>query len=160
MMKTALLGLGATCAVVLYGGVSAAAGLADGDAAHGEELYKKCAVCHSLAPGEKKIGPSLHGMWGREAGTLDGFSFSFAMKLSKIVWDEATLNEYLKNPTMFIPGARMLTGGVASETDRRDLLAYLKQATTSQAATTEAPKAEATTTPAATTEAPKAEAIK
>lgn len=127
-MKRTLVGVGATCAALLSSGLALAGGLADGDAARGKELFKKCAQCHSLKPGEKKIGPSLHGVWGRTAGTVNGFSYSFAMKNSKVVWNEETLNEYLKNPTMFIPGARMLTGGIASEKDRRDLLAYLVEA--------------------------------
>lgn len=155
-MKRTLSALAVAPAVLLWSGFALAGGLADGDAAHGKELFKKCAQCHTLVPGEKKIGPNLHGLFGRKAGTLDGFSYSFAMKLSGVVWDEKTLNEYLKNPTMFIPGARMLTGGIAAEKDRRDLLAYLKQATAGEMAEEQAPEPAATqaAVPGATSPAP------
>lgn len=113
------------CIIIVFSGLT----LADGDLANGEEIFKKCAACHSLNAGESKIGPTLHGVFGRESASVDGFPYSMAMKNLGIVWDEKLINEYLKNPTMFAPGARMLTGGIADDEQRHDLIQYLKEAT-------------------------------
>ncbi|MDP6388874.1 MAG: c-type cytochrome, partial [Alphaproteobacteria bacterium] len=61
------------------------------DAKKGKKIYNKCKACHSLKKGKKKVGPTLHGVFGRKAGTLKGFKFSKAMKKSGIVWDEKTI---------------------------------------------------------------------
>lgn len=96
------------------------------DPAHGEQVFKKCAVCHTLEPGAKKIGPSLHGVLGRPAGTLAGFAYSEAMKTSGIVWDDASLDAYLADPKGFIPKNKMAFAGLKEAKDRLDVIAYLK----------------------------------
>lgn len=105
------------------------AALAAGDVAKGQKIYKKCKACHALEAGKKKIGPSLHGVFGRTSGTLEGFKFSKAMKAAAIVWDETTIAEYLASPKKYIPKNRMAFPGLKKEKDRADLIAYLKDAT-------------------------------
>ena len=99
------------------------------DAAKGEKVYKKCKACHALEAGKKKVGPSLHGIFGRTAGTLEGFKFSKAMVDSGIVWDEKTISDYMADPKGYIPKNRMAFPGLKKEADRADLIAYLKEAT-------------------------------
>ncbi len=103
--------------------------LAEGDAAKGEKIFKKCKACHSLEAGKKKVGPSLAGLFGRTAGMVDGFKYSKAMKGSGIVWDEATLEEFLTKPKAFVPKTKMAFPGLRKEQDRADLIAYLMEAT-------------------------------
>lgn len=99
------------------------------DAAKGEQLFKRCAVCHSLEEGGRKIGPSLYGVFGRKSGSLDGFRYSPAMSGADITWDEETISAYLENPRGYIPGNRMAFPGLKAEQDRKDVVAYIKQAT-------------------------------
>ena len=116
---------------VFMAGMIALAGqaAAEGDAAKGEKLYKRCGTCHSLEAGKKKIGPTLAGLFGREAGSVEGFKYSKAMASSDVVWDEETLNEYLTNPKKFIPKNKMAFRGLKKDQQRADLIAYLKEAT-------------------------------
>ena len=99
------------------------------DAAKGEKVYRKCKACHSLEAGKKKVGPSLHGVFGRTAGTLEGFKYSKAMKESGIVWDGETISAYMADPKGYIPKNRMAFPGLKKEADRADLIAYLEEAT-------------------------------
>lgn len=105
------------------------AALAEGDAAKGEKLFKKCKACHSLEAGKKKVGPSLAGLFGSTAGTVEGFKYSAAMKDSGIVWDEETLDGFLAKPKDVVPKTRMAFPGFKKEQDRMDVIAYLKEAT-------------------------------
>ncbi len=115
-----------TCAAAgLLAGVSSTA-LADGDAAAGKKVFNKCKVCHSLAEGENKIGPSLAGVVGRAAGTVEGFKYSDAMKESGLTWDEATLDQYLADPKGFVPGNKMAFVGLKKEDDRENVIAYIE----------------------------------
>ncbi|HEX9770788.1 MAG TPA: cytochrome c family protein [Kiloniellales bacterium] len=105
------------------------AALAEGDAANGEKIFKKCVACHSLEAGKKKVGPSLNGLFGRTAGTVEDFKYSDGMKESGIVWDEETLNTFLTKPKDVVPKTRMAFPGLKDEQDRLDVIAYLKEAT-------------------------------
>jgi len=96
-----------------------------GDAASGAKLFAQCRVCHSVEPGKNGLGPSMHGVVGRKAGTLAGFNFSPAMKASGIVWTDAKLNDYLRAPMKSVPGTRMAFAGIASDERRADVIAYL-----------------------------------
>jgi cytochrome c len=108
----------------------AAAGTAraDGDAARGEKKFEECAACHKIAPGEDNVGPSLHGVFGRKAGTLADFRYSPALKRSGITWTAQTLDAYLADPQKAIPANRMPYAGLADAGDRADLIAYLQKA--------------------------------
>ena len=103
--------------------------LAEGDTAKGEKLFKRCAACHSLEAGKKKIGPSLAGVFGRAAGAVEDFKYSKAMVDSGIVWDAETLDKYLERPKKFIPKNKMAFPGLRKVDQRADLIAYLEQAT-------------------------------
>ena len=98
------------------------------DAAAGEKVFAKCKICHQLGEGAKNlVGPELNGVVGRKAGSVEAYSYSPANKGSGIVWDEANLKEYLKNPKAKVPGTKMIFAGLPNEKDVDDVIAYLKQ---------------------------------
>lgn len=92
-------------------------------------MFQQCAVCHSLKPGENKLGPSLSGVIGRNAASVPGFNYSSAMMSSGLTWDDATLHRYLANPKAVVPGTKMAFAGVPDAKRVDNLIAYLKQAT-------------------------------
>ena len=96
------------------------------DAVRGEQLYARCMACHALA--YDRVGPRHCGLLGRRAGSVPGFDYSPAMKKSKLVWDEKTLNRFLAKPMAVVPGTAMTYDGVPDAQDRSDLIAYLKAA--------------------------------
>jgi cytochrome c len=118
-------------AVVL---ASVAAACAIGNPVHaadeldrGAQASRACLACHSFAPGRHMTGPSLAGVWGRKAGTADGFGrYSDALKRSGVVWERQSLDDWLKNPASLVPGNAMAFGGIAEAGTRADLLAYLQ----------------------------------
>jgi cytochrome c len=99
------------------------------DLAAGKASFAKCKACHSLEEGKNEIGPSLHGLFGRKAGTAPKFNYSAANKSSGITWGEDTLFKYLENPQKFVPGTKMVFPGIKSEKERHALIEYLEQAT-------------------------------
>jgi cytochrome c len=113
-------------AVLLIAGAAASAARAEGDPNAGKEVFKKCAVCHSTVEGQNKVGPSLHGVVGRKAGSVPNYSYSSANKESGLTWDEATLDKYLENPREVVKGTKMVFPGLKTEKDRQDVIAYLK----------------------------------
>jgi len=102
-----------------------------GDAARGQRLFnQQCRACHTLEQGgAATAGPNLHGLFGRKAGSAGGYDSSDAMKGSGIVWDEATLTDYLRDPKGKVPGTKMVYGGMKQAAQLADVTAYLKQAT-------------------------------
>jgi cytochrome c len=100
------------------------------DVARGELLGLACAACHRFRAGEGTlIGPNLHGVFGRPAGAVAGFEYSPALLESGLVWTPRTLEAWLEDPAGFVVGTTMPFTGYRSATDRRDLIAYLLQAT-------------------------------
>lgn len=99
-----------------------------GDAAKGKRVYNKCKACHVLDKEKNKVGPHLVGVFGRVAGSVEGFRYSKAMAESGIVWDDATLDAYLTKPRAFLKGGRMAFAGLKKEKDRADVIAYMKAA--------------------------------
>ena len=98
------------------------------DAAAGEKVFTQCRACHQIGPNAKNaVGPVLNGLFGRKAGTIEGFNYSPANKNSGITWDEATFAEYIKDPKAKIPGTKMIYAGLKDEKRTQDLIAFLKQ---------------------------------
>ena len=110
-------------------GIGAGAAHAQGDPAQGQRAFNKCRTCHEVEREQNKIGPHLVGIFGREAGAVEGFNYSDALKESGVVWDDETIAEYVRNPRDFIPGNRMAFAGIRNEQEVMDLLAYLREAT-------------------------------
>ncbi|WP_315837971.1 c-type cytochrome [Bradyrhizobium prioriisuperbiae] len=102
------------------------------DLAKGEVLFQKCHACHATKQEGTTLGPSLAGLFGRAAGSQEQFRFSPAMRRSHLVWDDATLDRFLAEPQMLVPGNRMPFAGMPEKNDRDDLIAYLRKATTEQ----------------------------
>jgi cytochrome c len=125
MRKKGLVKLILTAALLSF---SVSPAFAEGDAAAGEKVYKKCKTCHSLEAGKNKLGPHLAGVIGREAGSVEGFKYSKAMADSGLVWDEATLDAFLAKPKEVVPKSKMAFAGLKKEQQRQDLIAYLKEA--------------------------------
>ena len=109
---------------MLEGAVLVAA-LAAGDPQAGEAVYSRCLACHSLEV--NRTGPKHCGLFGRRAGSVPGYDYSPAMKRSKLVWNEKTLDRFLADPSKTVPGTTMTYAGVPDAKERADLIAYLKQ---------------------------------
>jgi cytochrome c len=102
----------------------AATPAAAADAAHGKVVFQTCAACHSDKP--DAIGPSLRGVYGRKSASLEDFRYSPAMQRANLTWDDATLHAYIKDPQAKVKGNRMPFGGLSSDADIDDVIAYLK----------------------------------
>lgn len=127
MKSTTMLG-SALLAAALFGSLPA---YADGDAAAGKTVFNKCKACHEADTDKNKIGPSLHGVVGRKAGSLESFlaKYSDAMKAAGeggLVWDDANIGEYLKDPKGKIPGNKMAFAGLKKDDEIANVIAYLK----------------------------------
>lgn len=96
-----------------------------GNAAAGKVVFAKCAACHTVVPGQNRLGPTLAGVIGRKAGTVAGYNYSPAMKNSGKVWTKAEIDAYLANPRGRLPGVKMIFAGLPSAQDRANLIAYL-----------------------------------
>lgn len=100
-----------------------------GDPKAGEVIFKQCAACHSLDPDTNKQGPTLAGIFGRRAGSVEDFNYSDANRTSGIVWNEAMLRKYIANPQAVVPGTKMTFQGLKDPKQVEDVIAYLKIAT-------------------------------
>jgi len=99
----------------------------EGDLANGRRQFAKCRSCHVIEKGgDNRVGPALHGIFGRTAGTAAGFAYSPALKGAGFVWDGGKLDQWLADPKGFLPGNRMTFIGLKQEKDRRDVIAYIK----------------------------------
>lgn len=96
--------------------------------AHGAAIYERCAACHAID--HNRTGPQHCGLFGRRAGTAPGFTdYSAAMRKSGIVWNAKTLDQFLRNPAAMVPGTMMGYAGIADAGERGDLIAWLRQST-------------------------------
>lgn len=103
---------------------------AEGDVAAGEKVFKKCRACHKVEEGKNSpVGPNLHGLFGRAAGTGDFKRYSKAMKESGVTWNEETIAAYLRDPKGYIPKNKMAFPGLKKDKDVDNVIAYLKEAT-------------------------------
>ena len=93
----------------------------------GKKQFNKCVACHSTEAGVHLMGPSLHGLMGREVGSLDDFPFSEAMETADFTWTQETLSEFIENPMQYLPGTVMPFGGLRNAEQRKVLGCYIQQ---------------------------------
>ncbi len=105
----------------------------EGDAVAGQRAFAVCRACHNLtADQQPRVGPNLDNIFGRPAASSESFPrYSQALKASGIVWSEQNLDEWLAKPRTFLPGNKMTFPGIGDEQKRKDLIAYLREATVS-----------------------------
>ena len=130
--------------------------LATADIAKGEAAFKKCAACHTIAPGGANgIGPNLWASMGKPHGHVAGFSYSDALKSVPGNWDFEGMDKWLANPKKYAPGTKMTFAGLGNPEERANLIAYLNAQgsnlplPTPPAADAAAPAADAATVEAA-----------
>ncbi|MEH6807234.1 MAG: cytochrome c family protein [Hyphomonas oceanitis] len=110
----------------------------------GKRTFKLCQSCHLTAEGAGNlVGPNLHGLFGREVGSLPGFAYSDALTNADFIWEPHHLDEWLTNPRAYLPGNRMSFAGVRKPADRDALIAYLMLETGYTSAEGDAPNEEA-----------------
>lgn len=98
----------------------------EADYKSGQRVFKQCATCHRLDPKDgHRVGPNLHGFFGREAGSLDDFKYSKALAEADFTWTPEQMEAWLAGPKKFLPGNRMSFAGVPRESQRHDVIAYL-----------------------------------
>lgn len=96
-------------------------------AERGRELFKPCRACHVIAPGgPDRVGPNLHGVFGRKAGSRPGFAYSPALRTADFVWTAERLDAWLADPKGYLPGSSMAFPGVPDHDDRAALIAWLE----------------------------------
>ncbi len=121
--------IAAAMAVLAVTGFAGSA-LAEGDAAAGEKVFRKCKACHQVGDGAKnKVGPMLNGIVGNEIASVEDFKYSkafLAKKAEGLVWTDEVLDTYRTKPKKFIPGTKMSYAGLKKEGDRANVITYLK----------------------------------
>lgn len=121
---------------IFYSSIFASAILFSGqamaqDAAAGERLFRtRCGSCHTVQPGQNRVGPSLAGVVGRQAGSVEGARYSQGMRDLGVTWDAEQLATYLANPRAMVQGTSM-TVSVPNQADRSNIIAYLQSLGTS-----------------------------
>jgi cytochrome c len=132
--KTTLSLVALSAAIAMHANI-AQAGMTDAGKkamqAAGEIMFEqRCRSCHADDPARKAYGPSLIGVIGRKAGSLEGFEYSDAMKNSGIVWNKNTLRAWMADNDGFMPGTRMRHVGIDDRTEQDFLLTYLTSLST------------------------------
>ena len=127
-MKTTTLFGTAVLAASLFGAMPAQA---DGDAAAGKKVFNKCRACHEAETDKDKVGPSLMTVYGRTAGTLESYLSKYSANMKELgagglVWDDANLTAYLRNPKDVVPKGKMAFPGLKSDEALANVIAYLK----------------------------------
>ncbi|HWK32645.1 MAG TPA: c-type cytochrome [Hyphomicrobium sp.] len=120
---TSAIGASLFCALMTVGVAAKEEASEDGKLA----FNNACRTCHSFKPNDNRLGPTLHGIVGRQSGSLEGFQFSSAMKSAGITWDESSLDKFIANPDQVVHGNAMKPfGGIADASERQKIVAYLK----------------------------------
>ena len=125
MLKLNSIVLAAAAAVTL----ATTPAFAEGDAAKGEKVFKKCQACHAATEEKNKVGPHLVNIVGRQAASVEGYKYGegITAKAAEIgAWDEAKLSEDLADPKTFVGGKTKMAFKLAKEDERADVIAYLK----------------------------------
>lgn len=98
------------------------------DAEAGGRVFAQCRTCHQIGEGAKNgVGPQLNGLFGRKAGTVEGYSYSNAYKALDKVWSPENFTVYIKDPRGVTPGTKMVYPGLKDETQIKNLVAFLSQ---------------------------------
>jgi cytochrome c len=115
--------------IVLALGVVAPGVASAQDAAAGERIFNQCRTCHQVGDKARNaVGPVLNGLFGRKAGSVEGYSYSAAYKaLENKVWDVDNFTVYIKDPRGVTPGTKMVYAGLKDETQIKNLIAFLQQ---------------------------------
>jgi len=102
-----------------------------GDAVKGQRVFNRCKACHNLTASTRtRLGPNLDNLFGKKAGVAENYKYSRALKEANFLWTEKELDQWLMKPRAFLPGNKMTFAGLRKEQDRKDLIAYLRRATT------------------------------
>lgn len=87
-----------------------------------------CRTCHAIDPGDHRLGPSLHGVFGRKAGSVEGYRYSPGFKTTDLIWTEENLDRFIANPNSLFPNSNMATfAGLKDADQRRTIIEYLKK---------------------------------
>jgi cytochrome c len=98
------------------------------DAAAGERIFNQCRACHQVGETARNgVGPHLNGLFGRKAGSIQGYSYSNAYKTLDKVWSKENFTTYIKDPRAVTPGTKMVYAGLKDETQIANLIAFLEQ---------------------------------
>ena len=128
----------AAVAAIAAGGVV----FAQGDAQRGARVFSACIACHTFEQDRHFTGPSLAGIWGRKAGSVETYRrYSDELRRSDLVWNERTLDAWVRDPQKLVPGNLMQFAGLADDAARADLIAFLKAASEGKAARVPKPPA-------------------
>jgi len=120
-----------TAVTALFIAVMAGPAMAAGDAKKGKRVFNKCKACHTVVAGKNRIGPSLHGMFGRQPGTAPKYKSSKGMKKfgEGKKWTPELFLTYIEKPRKVVKGTKMAFAGLKKKKDREDLTAYLMEVT-------------------------------
>jgi len=136
MFHTAIAGLTCSAFLILLSSssVSQELGRQGSDAASGEVIFNNaCRTCHTTREGDNRLGPHLHKIIGRKAGSLPNYGYSSAMKGADFVWDKEKLARFIANPDEMVPGNSMKPyGGLSSADNRAKVIAFLQSLTSGQ----------------------------
>lgn len=124
-MKKQLLGAALIAGIAMGAGAAQAA-----DAAAGKDVFKQCMACHTTEQGKNKVGPSLFGVVGRPAGSIEGFKYSKPMQekaAGGLVWTPENLTAYITAPKEVVPGGTMAYAGLKDPKKVEDLIAFLSE---------------------------------
>lgn len=100
---------------------------AEASADAGDGLWRQCRACHVMDEGVHGVGPSLHGILGREIEAIDGFNYSGALTQLGEVWTLEALDAFIANPRGAAPGTTMGYAGMRNLQDRLNLIAWMER---------------------------------